>query len=387
MLLVRDTHGRNRFFCAVNFGNRKIWQKTVPRYVPYTKDEEIGFDTEGTTTMHTLVADLSIFSFTANQEPPPDLMAAKRLLLRSNLGRMLTQDASCTPADQRKRRNVAMSADEAKDRFMARLAQLDRLCRRQFPGNELLALEASQFVIDQLEKDDWSRIRAWPGKGAFGAFYHVVVKRLATDYWRIKFGHTLRKPAYLANQSDQLWHQAFQLLVIEKYDRREVVEMLVSVEPERSRGAIELAVQGVIANNRKNVMSKEPLTSLNTEPEGEAVQAVTADRLLPGPLEQLEVNEDELLQAIVSLLTESTEGDCSTQSASPDNRVAALSARLAATVRLNAEDRLFLRLLHVEGLSMQQVRQRLGLTGDLYKRRIRILEPVRRAFEELGLIP
>lgn len=266
---------------------------------------------------------------------------------------------------------VPRTADEAKTCVFAHWAQLEALCRRRFPGSENLAHEGLLYVLEQLEADEWQRVRGWEGHGRFVTFLTTIAARLLTDFSRMKYGH-IRMPEWLAAMSDPMWHAAYRLVVVERLDRVEAVEHLLTAQPCRERAFVEEVVTTVHARCRRRMRYADTETTVDED-------SVTPPST-PPPDEDLRVGSQELAHALASCLDTTA-----AKRAEQDSRVTALVGQLRAHVKLADEERLLLRMRYVEGMKMTEIVKVLKLKGDPYKRYHKILDKLRVAFEQAGL--
>lgn len=246
--------------------------------------------------------------------------------------------------------------------------RLESLARRRFPGNDALSQEALLYIVDELQRDDWKRVRAWQGQGRFATFVTVLATRLLSDFSRRKFGY-IRKPRWLARESDPVWQAAYQLLVEERHPRQAALEILGLRYPERADWFIKQVVATVRARCRHCPLHDEPVASTDAELHPASPAA--------GPDQALEPGAAELADALRRCLD-----DCG---APPTQDVKALLGRLTPLIRLTEEDRLLLRLHYLDGLPLRRVAELLHLEADPYKRRRRLLEHLRTACRLAGL--
>jgi hypothetical protein len=262
--------------------------------------------------------------------------------------------------------------EDPKAKVFAHWDHLNSLCRRRFPKSENLADEALLYMLDKLESDDWRRVRAWEGLGDFLPFIVTLASRLLTDFTRERFGH-IRKPSWLANRKDPLWHSAYRLLVVEKYEREAAVEILRISEPNREAWFIERVVKTILEKCHSRPQYQEQIVSIENMGEQSSPDLE--------PDEALTVKEREMLEALEGYLVSYGEPD-----EAIDNRVAELQKRLQNHVRLSDEDRLLLRMRYVDGVNMKTIVRLLNLSGDPYKRFNRLIRQLRRTCMQAGLL-
>lgn len=266
----------------------------------------------------------------------------------------------------------SMSPEHAKKRVFDHWSRLEDLCSRRFPNNENLAHEGLMYVLEQLERDRWRRVRTWEGTGRFLTYLLTLSARLLTDFTRARFGH-VRMPEWLAAKRDPLWQDAYRLLRVEGYKRHEAAEILRVRYPGREDWFVDQVVTSVNGRCRPQARSTEAAVSMD-----DSAELVSSDST---PEQHLEVNDSEFLEAICELLGARADGR-----PPPPRSVGELVDRLRPHVRLTEEERMFLRLRHIDGLKMKEIVKLLALTGDAYKRYHKILSSLRDACRQAGLI-
>ena len=259
-----------------------------------------------------------------------------------------------------------LTVDEAKAMAFGHLSSIDSLARRRFPRDENLALEGTQFVLDHLEMDDWRRLRAWKGNGDFLPFLATLTSRLLTDFFRAKCGY-IRKPKWLEEKADPIWHLAYQLAIAEHGARQDVIETLLNHPPPRGRWFLEEVVRTVIGRCSERPRLAEAADDFEIEQIPDSVATE----------QSLEVQDKELMEVILAVL------DGGGESVSP--RVAAMSADLATHLNLTDEDCLLLKLYYLEDMSMDAIKRLLHLEGDLYKRVKKLIAQIGKACEKAGI--
>jgi len=242
------------------------------------------------------------------------------------------------------------TAEQAKAMFFAEWNRLESLCKRRFPNDDNLAHQGMDHIVQKLQADEWRRLRTWQGQGRFSTYLLTLAARLLTDYSRTRFGH-VRMPAWLAKQSDPVWQQAYRLVVVKGYSRRDAVNWLATHTIGREAGFVEgvvAKIQGSCSRtDRDNANSvsldevSEPAT-LNTTPEAE-----------------MRITRNELLECLRQLLVAPEDA-----TDVPSERIAILVERLRPLLRLSNEDRLFLRLRHIDGVKMREIVRLLHLKED-----------------------
>jgi len=260
----------------------------------------------------------------------------------------------------------------AKEQVFAHWSHLEALCKRRFPNSENLAHEGLLYVLEQLEAEEWQRVRTWGGSGRFLTYLLTLAARLLTDFSRARFGH-IRMPEWLSEKQDPIWGAAYRLSMVEGYERREVVDILQTHQPARERQFIEEVAATIRARCRPHNRNREPGVPMEEGREPASTEYT--------PETELGIKESEMLEAIRQILNARDPG------ATPNTqRVLELVNQLRPYLNITEEDRVFLRLRHIDGLKMKEIVKLLGLTGDAYKRYHKILASLRNAWQQAGLL-
>lgn len=262
-----------------------------------------------------------------------------------------------------------LTAEQAKAKVFEHWKHLDAAARRRFPGHENLAHQAVLFALDQLENNQWKRVRAWEGKGSFLTFLITLVSRLFTDYARKQFGYS-RPPKWLQDKSDATWNKAYRLLQIEQYQRQEAIELLHSHFPDQALADLEPMVAEILSRCQHRPQLTETTLTLDQCEEPASVQQA--------PLQQLMLDSNELIEILSHYLDRQD-----SQSLPPQVQTGII--RLQSQLSLNKADRMLLYLRYVEGLSITVIVDRLHLTGSPYKRLNRLIESLQQACQQTGL--
>lgn len=124
---------------------------------------------------------------------------------------------------------------------------LENLSKKRFKDVSV-AIEATSFVLDQLEKDDWKRVRGFQGRSNFTTYLSTMATRLLEDFSRIKYGR-IRPPQWIKDRG-ALWIEIFKRLCLEKFSRNEVIEIMTAPasKAERNSATIDAAVTTILEN-------------------------------------------------------------------------------------------------------------------------------------------
>ncbi len=241
---------------------------------------------------------------------------------------------------------------------------IERLADKRFPDDTNLKLEASSYVLDVLEADNWKRIAAFKGKN-IKAFITKISLNLFSDFWNKKFGKQ-RPNKWLRDQTDSLYKISYQLLIKSKYSKREVVEILLTIEPKRERWKIEEVVNAVVAHCPAKLEYHEVSLTDNV-----------VDKFAVED-EMKNLDEQNILQALSQLIDGKIHNI--------DEPLNKLIGVLGENVRLNEEECMLLRLRYHSGLTIKQVAAIVNLTASQVDKRIKkSLSRLNQAFKEAGV--
>lgn len=267
--------------------------------------------------------------------------------------------------------NGTLSAEEAKKLFFEHWDFLTRLARKRFPNDVDMGDQAMSYVLDKLEEQEWQRIRTWDGKGSFATFLGVLVSRQMTDFVRSRFGY-LRPPVWLKEKKDPAWQQAFKMFAVAKLERQEAIESLCATLSHMNRDKVEEIVNVVYAKCTKQARFSEGNIGI------ELVEEV------PSPDDEMQeaLNNKQLIEVLLEFI----QSEADTTDDLNDENIKELLSRLRTQLDMSDEDRLLLRLRFCEGLKVNEISQRLHLKGNLYKRINGLIENLKSACQQCGLV-
>ncbi len=272
----------------------------------------------------------------------------------------------------KKSRNT-LSSETAKNLVFDHWNFLTSLARKRFPSDNDLGDQALSYVLDKLEEEDWQRVRGWDGCGSFATFVAVLASRLMTDFVRSRFGYH-RPPTWLQEKKDVVWKKAYKLYAVDKYERREAIEVLHSDYSEMSRIKIEEIVNTVYSKCTKQARFSEGNIGID-----QIVESPSMDNTMP---ENIEINNKQLIEVLVEFI-QSGEDTIETIA---DDSVKGLLNHLQSHISMSDEDRLLLRLRFCEGLQIKEITQMLHIDGNPYKRINRLIDDLRNACQQSGLV-
>jgi DNA-directed RNA polymerase specialized sigma24 family protein len=270
-----------------------------------------------------------------------------------------------------KKPSNTLTSEAAKNLVFDHWNFMTSLARKRFPNDNDMGDQALSYVLDKLEEQAWQRIIGWDGGGSFATFLAVLTTRLMTDFVRSRFGYH-RPPAWLKEKKDALWQKAFKLCTVEKYERQEALEVLCSETSEKSRDEIEAIVNLVYAKCTKQARFSEGNVDIDQIQESASMDDDKQDK----------INNKQLIE----VLMECIQADDSQADEPVDESIKDLLGDLKTRINLSDEDRLLLRLRFCKGLKINEISQMLQLEGNLYKRINGLIEELRNACRQCGLV-
>ena len=226
------------------------------------------------------------------------------------------------------------------DKLMAR-------ARRRF-GDSPDADSAYNFALDRLSADDWSALAVrYKGKGTPQGFLAITFINALEDYARAKYPRA-RPPEWLRRLGD-LWLQVWRRLCL----KREAVESIVDALSDRDAARAQ-EIRGAAKQIRARVPNCGQVVAEEPADLGDA-DATTHDTVA-----ELDRDTLNMLTGTVAAVL-----DQDAPSPLPDEAVLALRDALD----LPAADRLLLKLLYDEGMSVAAAARALDLTRKQASRR------------------
>lgn len=261
-----------------------------------------------------------------------------------------------------------------KKRVLEHWGLLERLTRDRFRDVDS-ADEALLYVMEQLEANNWERVRAYQGLASFPTFLTHVVQRLLEDFARQRYGR-VRMPAWLA-AAGALWQRVFRLLCLERRPLTEVIEMLRDEVPGGRPGSV---VREAAATIRARVRDCGALTGPRTVVSLADLDEQEMDHPA-GPLSpEAEQTRRERAAALAALGHELL-GD-----GPPGTSGDALIAHLGRRLGLTTEERLLLRMVHQDGMSVSAAGRMLDWdTHQSHGRYRRLMDRIRKTMREMDL--
>ncbi|MEE9345630.1 MAG: hypothetical protein V3U88_08485 [Methylococcales bacterium] len=266
-----------------------------------------------------------------------------------------------------------LTSEAAKKLFFEHWNFLQSLASKRFPNDSAMGEQALNYVLDKLEEHDWKRVKCWDNNSSFATFIAVFATRLITDFVRLKFGYH-RPPAWLLKKQEDEWKKAFKLCTVDKYERREALEILYSEASTMNRSEIEDIVNTVYSKCNKQARFSEGNLALD-----QIIEPLSKDN--PAS-EQSNIYNKQLIEVLIEFI----QSDEVSFKAIADDTLKDVLNHLKSHINMSDEDRLLLRLRFCEGLKIKEISQILDLEGNLYKRINGLIDDLRRACQQSGLI-
>ncbi len=267
----------------------------------------------------------------------------------------------------------ALTVEAAKNLVFDHWDFMTGVARKRFPNDNDMGDQALSYVLDKLEEQEWQRIRGWDGCGSFSTFLAVLVTRLMTDFVRSKFGYH-RPPTWLKEKKDAVWLKVFKLCTVDKYERREAIEILSSdTSSEISSEALEEIVRVVYSKCTKQARFSEDNIGIDQVQEASSMDVDKRDNI---------INNKRLIEVLVEYI----QSDANTVVTTDDDTINNLLSHLRSIITMSDEDRLLLRLRFCEGIKVSEIGQMLHLEGNPYKRINELVDDLRNACRKCGLL-
>ncbi len=275
-----------------------------------------------------------------------------------------------------------------KQAALAELGHFESMARRRF-GDEALAGEAVNHVLDALAADDWRRVRGHRGDARLASYLRTVAARLLEDFARARFGR-VRVPDWVRVRG-ALWERVYRLLCLERQSSRATAELVAADAPGgRDRAVVEEALRLILARY-PNCGAHGPEEVLLEDATG-AEAPGGGDPLASGggPEDDCLASEQAVLMRAVRgrLLGLQVDGGGADAAASRTRAASAADSGAPAglpdlpPLTLSAEERLLLRLVYLDGLRVTAAGKLLGLGAHQTHGRLRRLHGRLRAWLE-----
>jgi len=234
---------------------------------------------------------------------------------------------------------------------------LDALTRRRFPTDPNLAEEAFNAVLEVLSRDDWARLARFDGRGSAEGYLVRTFSHALEDFVRRRLGRP-RPPATIVRRGG-VWLRIYQQLIVERQLEPSVADALATTT-DWPAADLAAAIREVKALCRSAAHSAS-FVPLEDDLDPHAIPEATVEPP-PEPERQLQRSLHERVVYGLSRLFDAT------HDAAGDGQ----------GVAVDAEDRVLVRLLYAEGLSLAASARLLGRAEhDVRRRHQRLLRMLR----------
>ena len=254
-----------------------------------------------------------------------------------------------------------------KEKALSHWELVNRLAARRF-ARDSVAEEAALYVMEELEKDNWKKLRQFTGRSKFVTYFSSVAYRLLEDFSRKRYGRK-RVPRWIARQGG-IWMVLYRLLCFERFAFHEAVALAGDRRSDVPEERIERVAEQILG---------EVLDC------GSGIQEVAYQEEGPGPeadissisSQQEKIEQNQKAQLLSSLCVELFGGS--------DEKANALKTLLNHRIQLSVEERLMLRLCHQQGLSVAEAGRMVGLNRyQAHGRMKRLYLRIRNSIREQG---
>ncbi len=243
---------------------------------------------------------------------------------------------------------------------------VNRLAGRRF-NDAITAEEAALYVMEMLAKNDWAVLRNHRGSARLKTFFASVVYNLLEDFSRKRFGR-VRPPLWLKKLGG-IWLLLYQLLCLERLSYLEATGRAAERFERFSDGQIESMADRILAEIVTCGSPQSQQEQLNEDLHGGSLSRSAETRL----------EEKERALVFASLQSQFF------GTAAGEEIGQALSELARCPVELTGEERLLLRLCHVEGFSVSEAGKKLGLNRfQAHGKLRRLYKRIRKTFESGG---
>lgn len=270
-----------------------------------------------------------------------------------------------------------------KNRVLKHWDNLNRLAKKRF-ADDNAADQAVIYVMEALEDDDWRRVKAYKGQARFNTFLTVIVNRLLEDYARSRYGR-FRVPKWISRQG-AVWEKIYRLLCEERMSWDDVIEVMSQTAPGgRSKDQVSETAAVILAKTPDCGKQRGDATPVDpNDLERDDFGGALGERLSP---EQIVAARQRalLLKTLGQWFKDDDEDD---DGPFPDEAVGEYCRRIKAEVSLSSSERLLLRMVFQDGMTVVAAGRMLGWGADKVHGQLRrLLARIRKKFEEAGLDP
>jgi len=250
---------------------------------------------------------------------------------------------------------------------------INSIAGRRFT-DDTLAEEAALYVLNRLEEDNYRRLRGFRGRAKFSTYLSSLCVRLLEDFSRKKYGR-LRPPVWIRDLGG-IWLFLFQLLCLQRLSVSDAVETVRSRIHNRSRTEIEEAAWKILERIIHCGSHQGREVPLDEACEKTLPDSVNADQGSPTPEQQIAAKEREIFFELLFGI--------SNQKISQLADLSIFTKKY--TPRLNAQERLLLKLCFQDDISVTRAGEMLGLNANQVHGKLRrLLARLRADLERAGI--
>ncbi|MCV6636941.1 hypothetical protein [Candidatus Albibeggiatoa sp. nov. NOAA] len=264
------------------------------------------------------------------------------------------------------RKGLNMSPQEAKNLVFQHWQYLNQLAHKRFPQDSQLAEQAIDYVLEQLEKNQWQRVCQYQGKG-FTAFITVTTNRLLIDFGR-KVGEIPYIPQWI-KQAEPIYKQVF-LLLHKGESKSDIVHKIIENHDIDKRTVIDMIT---------NIEQKHRFNTKMTQIESEQLEHIKSD--VADPEQDLAQSEHSAWFNMIfqTLKQENTKIE--------SKQLKSLADILQKQIKLTSEESLFLLMIYQDELSITEAGRRLQWNrNQAAGKHKRLLARLQTSFEKSGLL-
>jgi hypothetical protein len=258
-----------------------------------------------------------------------------------------------------------------KEKAMSHWGLINRLANRRFTS-DVIAEEAALFVINGLEDNNWQRLRDFSGNASLATYLSTLTYRLLEDFARKKFGR-LRPPLWIQNLGG-VWALLFRFLCQERLPVGEAVEHVRVRMPTEERADIEDSARTICAEVTDCGRHQDMEVPLEEEHDCSDSKAESQQHLE-------EADRNLFFAALFKGVLDADRDDGIAGSIT-----GSLACVITTGVRLEAEERLLLKMCFRDSIGVTEAGRMLGMNRhQVHGRLRRLLARLRSDFEKIGI--
>lgn len=255
---------------------------------------------------------------------------------------------------------------------------LEYVARRQFPHDETMADEAYNFAFDRLSTNNFAKLSSFQNKAKPSTYLIKVFTNLIRDFHRSKYGRC-SPPNWLKAQGPDV-------VAIHKMLCCDHISKVEILQGYQTNGALEPSiVEATITSILRSIPTclsrpTPAATKVNIEDQDQLDNSIAADQTVLPP--DLELGSDGIISAIwlyISQKQDQLDADQLT-------KLESLMNKWLPELDLTADEKLLIRKVKVESISIEEAAKQLGLKYHTARRSLeRGLGKLRELFEKAGI--